>query len=64
MKGLYVQEAHVFRLAGDKAATRGHVVAHEDGEQLVGALGILDINAAQNAGLGVECGLPQLRRRC
>lgn len=55
---LNVEETNVLRFAGDERAAGCHVIAHEDGEQLVGALCVVDVHAAQGAHVRVERGLP------
>ena len=55
-----VQVHDVFRVLLDPLAPGLHVLAHENGEDLVGLNGVVQSDAAQGAGLRVHGGLPQL----
>lgn len=52
----------VFGVFLDERLARLDLLAHEDGEYLVGLDSVLETNAAQGARFGVHCRLPQLVR--
>src|ERR1700757_747603 len=55
-----VQEANVLGIAGDKASACIDVLAHQDGEQLVGGRRVVQGDLTQHPHGGVHRGLPQL----
>jgi len=44
----------------DEFATRFHDITHQFGEQIVGIIAMFDLDLQQGAGIGVQCGFPQL----
>src|SRR5699024_8084969 len=57
---LHVQEPHVLGVAGDEAAARLHILAHEDAEQLIRRGRVVEGDLPEHTHLRVHRGLPQL----
>src|SRR3954470_5337586 len=57
---LNVKETNVFGVSRDEAAARLDVLAHQDGEQLVGGSRVVQGDLAQHPNRRVHRGLPQL----
>src|SRR5271156_6895370 len=55
-----IQETNVLGVAGDKASACFDILAHQDGEQLVGGSGVVEGDLAQHPHRGVHRGFPQL----
>src|SRR5215472_5410820 len=55
-----IKEANVLGVAGDNASARVDVLAHQDGEQLVGGRRVVQRDLAQHPHGRVHRGLPQL----
>src|SRR5439155_3404805 len=59
---LDVEVADLVVVALDEGLARGHFLAHELGEDRVGAYGVLDVHAEDGADVRVHGGLPELVR--
>src|SRR5882757_2103645 len=55
---LDIKEANVFGVAGDEASARLDVLAHQNGEQLVGCGRVIEGDLAQDPHRGVHRGFP------
>src|SRR5579864_5524591 len=58
----HIQVCDFQRVLLDELAARFHLVAHERGEHVVGAAGVVDLHFQQATGLHVHGGLPELLR--
>src|SRR3954469_2228262 len=57
---LNIKEAHVFGVAGDEAAPRLDVLAHQNREQLIRRGSIIQSDLTQDSHRRIHRGLPQL----
>src|SRR5271166_3537111 len=55
-----IQEANVLGIAGDKASARVDILAHQDGEQLIGGRRVVQGDLTQHPHGRVHRGFPQL----
>src|SRR5699024_3928751 len=59
---LDIQESDILDTPSNEGTAGGYVITHEDGEELISALRIFQINTTQDAVGWIQRGLPQLRR--